>query len=532
MDELQERIDPATTDSSNALAYFFIPLPEAVSLPHGWISKFLITDQGELENGESTTNELFRVGPMEKLTASLAVHQLREEPALTSVNTALRAAASAFHWDSIDSEDRHPKVPRSVARSVVEVMVPIRDATEPSLQKAFDHAVECCERLLRIYYGATQHAVSPVTRSRLPPAIPFAVRYAQLGESEPRWPPREDARLLVNVSSHLVAVDPPPLTKSKVDEVAMAGRLPPRGPFAGLLDVRRELALAQRAGNTIPLAILCGASAEVLFRELLLVLLWEEGRQPVWAATKTSKSSISSVVHSEMPRRIGGDWSRSSTGVIAAWARDIAELRDRAVHVGFVPTQPQIAKALKTYERVERFVGDRLAASLNDYPLTASTFLGNAGLERRKASQRLKRRLETGAHPVDVPTSFERWRREVDRHAGNGPWIGEATGAAAMLVIYVDHREQWWLMDERTGLCCLARPVETNENQSENLERLRADLRDSSTTSHVSLRVQGKALALEPTPAWVPISEAIPSNEYSRFPLSLLPPPTASLPTG
>lgn len=107
MDEPKERIDPATTDSSNALAYFFIPLPEAVSLPQGWISKFLTTDQDEFENGESATHDLLRLGPMEMLTASLAVHQFREELSLISVNTALRAAASAFHWESVDSAAGH-----------------------------------------------------------------------------------------------------------------------------------------------------------------------------------------------------------------------------------------------------------------------------------------------------------------------------------------------------------------------------------------------------------------------------------------
>lgn len=73
-------------------------------------------------------------------------------------------------------------------------------------------------------------------------------------------------------------------------------------------------------------------------------------------------------------------------------------------------------------------------------------------------------------------------------------------------MMYIDHREQWWLMDERTGLCCLAQPAETTENQSETLERLRTELRNSAVPgAHISLRVQGTALPLELTPAWVPM---------------------------
>lgn len=73
-----EPSDPARLDTPSALAYFFIPLPEAVSLPHGWICKFTTTDFGELGNAESERHDLFRLGPFERLTASLAVHQLRE----------------------------------------------------------------------------------------------------------------------------------------------------------------------------------------------------------------------------------------------------------------------------------------------------------------------------------------------------------------------------------------------------------------------------------------------------------------------
>jgi hypothetical protein len=512
------------------LAYFFIALPEPISLPHGWISKFRSTDFSELADTGADSRDWLDLGPFERLTGSLAVHQLREEPRWASIDTATRAAASAFLWTPTDREDHGRRPSVTVTKTVLEVMIPVSGESESQLQDAFGKAVRHCEQLLKTYYMVTQHAVPFLTMARLPPSIPFAVRRAEDNEAHPRWPQRENLKLLMNPESDSFGLEPKVLSSAKLEAMSVAGMLPQRGPFASVLDVRREMALARRDGGTVPIAILCAASAEVLFRELLLMLLWEEGRSPDWTASEIRDRWISNIVRSEFHHRIGGNWSESGA-VIAAWSSDIAELRNRVVHVGYVPTRPQIEIALKTYESVERFVGDRLAASLHRYPLTAMSFLGVPGTERRGVTRSLNRRLENDIHPADVSTSFERWRREVERFASDGPWTGDATRAAPMLVLYIDGREQWWLMDEHVGLCCVAQPPDMNDDQSTSVELLRTELRSTTDLPvHVALRAAGQALPLEQQPEWIPTGEAIPLNEYSRFPLSLLPPTTARRP--
>ena len=127
-------------------------------------------------------------------------------------------------------------------------------------------------------------------------------------------------------------------------------------------------------------------------------------------------------------------------------------------------------------------------------------------------------------YPTDVPTVFHRWRREVERSASDGPWVGDAKRAALMHVFYADRREQWWLMDESTGLCCLAREPKLPSGQAERLRRLRADLSSMTLPNHIATRILGLGTAPETPTTWLPTCEVIPMNAISRYPLSILPP--------
>lgn len=359
----------------------------------------------------------------------------------------------------------------------------------------------------------------------LAPAIAYGVREARQGEAEPAWPDRSGMSLFVNTASEWFrSLEPRTVDSRKIESLELVHETGRGGPFGPMLDVRRELALAFQSGSTVPTSILCGASAEVLLRELLMLLLWEEGRLPNQASPLVGEHSVSKLVFSQFHSRLGGSWSKEGTGPIAEWRANIANLRNRTVHVGYVPSKAEIKLAMDTYERLERFIGDRLASSVSTYPLSAMSFLGTPGMERRRVLDRFERRMAVGQHPHKTAEVFERWRREVRRCTDDGPWVGDPDGSNVGLLLYADGREQWWITDDRTELACQADKPAMSPSQEENLERLRADLHEHELTEHVSMLFEAHSAPLASEPEWIPYSEVLPLHSISRYPVCLVPP--------
>ncbi len=520
------------TSQTLALAYFFVPLPLGMALPDAWTCQFTTRSQSRIRRRtENEKADPLEVAPYEWMTASVVVHVIDEGSDSAALASCLAAMQMAWHWQSVSAANAtSPGLRRQ--RLVAEVMVPLASDGTGEIDDAFAHAVDCCERLLGAYYFATQRALPTLSAREFPPLIPYAIRLAEKGEKASRWPSREDLRLRLNIQSAAVATNSPGLERDELVALSQATRFPPDGPFARLAEVRRQMVLSQQDSTSTTTAILCGAAAEILFRELLAMLLWEEGEAPSPAARALSNRKISNLVANEIPRRLGGNWTGTGDGVVARWISDIATLRNRVIHIGYVPTTAEAARAVEAHAELGRFIGDRLAEQIAKYPLTARQYLGDAGLNRRNAIGRLARRLEHDLFPADVAHSFSRWRREVRRHTENGPWAGRGEQAVPMLVVYQDRREQWWLMDESVGLCCLAvEPPSMTTHQRDGLDLIRQHLNASPDgRGHIAIRFEATTSPLDPHPKWIPTGDAIPLNEFSRFPLSLLPPPTATRP--
>lgn len=213
------------------------------------------------------------------------------------------------------------------------------------------------------------------------------------------------------------------------------------------------------------------------------------------------------------------------SGPVADWAEKVARLRNRVVHGGYRPSRLEVEAAASSYEALERFVGDRLAASIREYPLAAEMFLGEPGLTRRNALKRLESRLEGDHRPRDCPAVFARWRAEFRRHVEDGPWRGDAGSADVFWVRYPNGEERWWLLDHGVGLACLAVEPPMSDSQRTSMDRLRGDLAAYAPENAGSARIEGRSRPLETPPKWVPICDALPLNEISRYPCSLIPPP-------
>lgn len=518
--------DEQRTDSERLVAYFFIPMPFPLGLPQHWTCKF--TARSAL----SEADDVLSVGRFANLTCSLVVHLVQEPIETNQVLSALEAASAAFGFahQRIDPPERSRDF--NHIRTVLEIFVPVAGTEMAELQSALKEALSHINEIVRRYYVATQRAFPRVLLRHLPIIIPVGIRKIVRGEENPAWPSRSDMMLFLNRDSdHLrqtfdstPVIDPESLVQSLA--------LPSFGPFELLSDIRRDMMLAITSESPISSAIFLGASAEVLLREILAMLLWEEGRAPEFACAKLLRQhEIRPIVGTELASRLKGHWSFTGNTIITAWQKDIAYLRNKTVHSGYFPTTAEIDTARSVYESLERFIGDRLAAEIRTYPLTAREFLGSTGLERRKVLGTLAKRLRDDIHPSNVRLSFSRWRREALRALKSGPHEGAVQRSVPTLVLYADGREQWWLIDEDAELSCLAREPALGANQLASFESVRHELASfDGERTHVSIRLEGNAESLEPEPQWFPTSEVIPLNQYYRFPSSVLPPATAARP--
>lgn len=66
----------------------------------------------------------------------------------------------------------------------------------------------------------------------------------------------------------------------------------------------------------------------------LAAMLWEEGLAPADAAEHWGTSSVTRRIKRLYANRLGGNWDLEGTGPVANWRRQIAEVRNSAIHTG------------------------------------------------------------------------------------------------------------------------------------------------------------------------------------------------------
>lgn len=165
------------------------------------------------------------------------------------------------------------------------------------------------------------------------------------------------------------------------------------GPFVPYSDLEQEsIYLLKVAGQFRAGIITLASSIELLLDDLLLLFLWEQRMEPKESISKYFKdrtdaglrpNSISKRVKSHLTEFLGKEWTEGAGGVVDSWNEHIADLRNLVAHNGLLPTEAEVTRALNVHDDLQKHVGDCLFQVRADYPLTAESFLGEAGLEAR-----------------------------------------------------------------------------------------------------------------------------------------------------
>lgn len=459
------------------LAYFFIPLPEALPLR----DRFTLTIGRSLSMealGQLTKSypkdeaELYR--EYLEISASLKMwHSSTAISELDAIEQLFEIARKALPSlpDRPNSGAEHTLFSDS---TIVEVMAPLDGPLAESLSTTFDRALRHVQEFQRAYYVSQRRPVTLVRREKLPAFVPYAIRTVTATSDE--WP--ETLALLhlnMNVTSLTRGSD---LAEADEREIVQAMEAQPgQRAFASFLDLWRHAHNSlELEGDYRATVIFAAVSAEVLLDDLLAHLLWEEARRPE-EATSFFDAGLAKRVRTHFHARIGGaGWSGKEDGPIRSWSQDVAGLRHRVVHAGYEPTIDEARKALSSLHTLQKFVSDRIASEdvIDVYPRTAMMFVGR---DQLKACGRWSARLQALESDINEPhwaTTFVRWKMTMQRNrqetAQTPPKISRA---AVVAVLHPEGNVVWVLHDFEVGKARIAsEPQDLSPGQQQKLAEL------------------------------------------------------------
>lgn len=435
------------------VAYFFVPLPEPLGLPDGFIFEF--TRSLTYEETLEMEREAHR--SQEELDAPVLLASLRfwrATSAADEVSALFETARRALPKLPEPNDVSAPRLPQE--RTIVEMAVPVSDDDRKEvLSDAFDDGLECLREFQRAYYLVGGHyPITLATRERMPFGIPMGLR--RVTEDEDIWPDGLNIMLLnMNLQRETRLPD---LTDDQLKGIsgAMSGA-ERRHAFAVYAEFIRESRLAlERDGDYRAAVVFSATAAEVLLDDLLSYLLWEEGNRPEEGAIVFDKGFLLSRVRSEYHPRLGGDWGPSSQP-IEAWRLFTASVRHRVVHAGHEPDVEAARRAVEATGALEDFVVTRVIdqKTIGRYPRTALRLLGEPGLRRRN---RFSKRIEQLMHDPDEPhwdSTFFRWRATMNRLRKESRDLLPAPGAPESVVVLVcrpDGRHYFAVHDRAAGV--------------------------------------------------------------------------------
>jgi hypothetical protein len=528
------------------IAYFFVPLPEPLGLPDGYVIRI----------GEDTPGEWYQGGgpppPPVHLAASLLFHRAQRpssdaDDLSVLFDTAARALPDPDRPDGHAPEETGPDAAATrrdampaTEMTVVEMAVafdlppgrgqadaeadaggdadgadaeggfldaPLQDA----VSDAFDRGLQYVRDVQRAYYTVRRKPVRLVAREALPLMVPLGIRRLVDDEGEPLpfRAPLSAFFLHMNVTARDDDLD-----QEQLDVLSAAMRHQASdGPFASHLDFVREAEVALVRDGAHRAAVLFTATAcEVLLDDLLAHMLWQERVRPEDAAA-VFDGWLTARVKTQYHPRLGGNWSLDRPGPVAAWSTDVAALRNRVVHGGYEPSLAEARSAADAAQDLNTYACDLVAAKTGDYPRTALVLPGERGLRRRgRWSRRGARRA---AHPQHGPwaETFARWRQAMQRARADSPAAvaPSTTDAWTYLVVRSSGDQQWVVHDRTAGMAARLDPARVAgvlPGQREQLDRL---VRAQASAPHddYTIRVAGAA----PPPSdsdWVPEYRLVP----------------------
>lgn len=412
------------------LVVFFVALPEPLPVSHGsTYSKMfdeLIPEWAETEVKVTSDGPILKEAGGRQFV-SLKFWQVREPPPQTDriIQTSVSRVVDTVLGVTRDDSDLPPDLAPEEEhyRTVVEMVTAVTrdpawavDSPVEERGSAADPFTRCLAFLQDVYrtYRLSEGAyVVEPTYQRVPAFIPYVWRDIEEGSfSGPS----------VLVLSHFNAPDVPAPDQMDDQQHKRMGLFASRLLVGDPVSIFAERALLAwtayaRNGEYGEAVIQAALSVEVLLDGVLGLLLWETTlRSPDHAvAASVMALPLARKVKSEFHLHLGGTWDTGKDGPMRAWSIDVAQVRGRVLHRGYRPSAAEAACALEVAAKVEDFIKERLAARVKTYPRTALLVLGEPGLRRLGAWDKVRKfARDEGAGEPSWVHGYRDWRARVD----------------------------------------------------------------------------------------------------------------------
>lgn len=492
-----------------SIAVFFIPLPEPLDVPH----LYEVPIEGVLDPRDEfpcVSLGMLR-GVEHAFRLKVRFHQSEQE----SSDPSLAALMSALEGGTRGAS---AAVRRPVAMTVAEVWGPMPEASQDAMTIAFDEALSALRSIQRAHHLVTARPLRLATRKGLPAASPILLSSGDIFAK-----PVMQLFMVNRGEREENQVRGQELSRGQLSALGRA--FSDYGPniFTAFSDMRREANIAFKRGENLSAIILAGAAAEALLVEIMLLMMWEEDLPfPAVARVLTTKDTISKKVTSQFSGRLGGQWGLDKPGPVRDWRINLADLRNRAVHGGYIPDDRELQIAFEALEGLEHHLGDRLVANMRHYPGTTQIFLGPGGLDRRRKVATFKTMLERDESylPPDPGAYFRRWKQHVESNRA-GRQVGCVEKAELFVVKYPTGVSRWFIQDHACGLAAQIPKPELAPQLAHQLAKVLA----RPVRMPISISAQGATCAVANTAlSWVPVGEVNPVHPYRRWEVCLVPP--------
>ncbi|WP_186626559.1 hypothetical protein [Rhodococcus sp. BP22] len=386
-----------------------ILLPDPIPIPQK-ATWFTSTDESAPELRETAQIPQSGVDPIHlddegRNFVSLRFWQMRDESPIPFAheNELLMKAFAAMHpgdhdnphpddsglgdetADDLELEERY--------RTVVEAVT--FHSAEPTASTPIDRCLKALLQFHRAYRMMADRPLSVLTVKRL---FPLALVFTRALEDTTVTP----------LGLYALNGSPPNLgglvseiRREVFDQVAgLQKRLDQYDPLARFLESRTDAAYELHGPGSYRDAIIhLGIACEVLFDGLLGMLMWEEGT-PVERAAEVFSAPITTRIKNQFHPRLKGTW-KLDRGELGAWSVEVAGVRNRVVHAGYLPTMQEALAAEAAADQLRDFVARKLANAGSQYPYTGLTFFGE------------------GDVPHGIPTLNKSARKWVEENRAN-----------------------------------------------------------------------------------------------------------------
>ena len=266
-------------------------------------------------------------------------------------------------------------------------------------------------QIIDAYRFAEKIAMPSPARERLGPVIVAATRAADPAMGEWDAP----AQYLINsfatqgARNFIVGTQRQDTLKKMSDYITLATR---NHPSIALGHLQADLDNAMFDGNFRAVLMFAYTASEILMDLALMGMIFEEGQRAEDAAACFAKPLKTRLLN-EYHDRLGGAWNPQGSKDVAAWLRDVRQIRNRVAHAGYLPDHDEAHRAREGHFSLGRHLRDRLASQAKKYPFTAGLLVRPGGFERRDI--RSKAAQEAIRAAFDRLDEFLVWRDDLIR---------------------------------------------------------------------------------------------------------------------